>query len=218
MNPVASRDEQLAFANNLRSVADRDIAKIKQDTYNLGTHVPSNLGGLTGSTGLWKRNFVSPKVESMTQGIKAVAQSSALENAMNNYLNQTKQKYNNAYKAYAKRAGSGRGGYGGGGGGGYYTGGGNNADVIKAYLDWLAQQGLDTEEVAAGDANVNANTYNGESPIGSNSGGMAWGAGIGGTLGAIGGIPGIVAGAALGGKIGSYLPEGKVYGQVGGDK
>ena len=144
VNPVTSRDEQLTFANNLRSVANNDIAKIRQDTYNLGTHVPSNLGGLTGSTGLWKRNSVSPKVESMTQGLKAVAQSSALENAMNNYLNQTKQKYQNAYKAYAKRAGSG----GGGGGGGYYTtGDGVNADAIQAYLDWLSKQGLDTQKV-----------------------------------------------------------------------
>ena len=107
VNPVTSRDEQLTFANNLRSVANNDIAKIKADTYNLGTHVPSNLGGLTGSTGLWTRNYVSPKVESMTQGLRAVAQSSALENAMNNYLNQTKQKYQNAYRAAQKRARSG---------------------------------------------------------------------------------------------------------------
>ena len=151
VNPVTSRDEQLTFANNLRSVADNDIAKIKSDTYNLGTHVPSNMGGLTGSTGLWNKNFVSPKVESMTQGLRAVAQSSALENAMNNYLGQKKQQYQNAYKAAAKRAAS-RGGSGGGGG--YYTGGtggGNSGNDLAALLAWMAQNGYDVETENTGD-------------------------------------------------------------------
>lgn len=163
VNPVTSRDEQLAFANNLRSVADNDIAKIKSDTYNLGTHVPSNIGGLTGSTGLWNKNYVSPKVESMTQGLRAVAQSSALENAMNNYLGQKKQQYQNAYKAAAKRAAS----RGGSGGGGYTTGGtggGNSGNDLAALLAWMAQNGYDVETESTGDPTtedtITGNNYN----------------------------------------------------------
>lgn len=163
VNPVTSRDEQLTFANNLRSVADNDIAKIKSDTYNLGTHVPSNIGGLTGSTGLWNKNYVSPKVESMTQGLRAVAQSSALENAMNNYLGQKKQQYQNAYKAAAKRAAS-RGGSGGGGG--YYTGGGTggSGNDIAPIFDWLYQNGYIVDPEKAGDPTtedtITGNNYN----------------------------------------------------------
>ena len=139
VNPLVSRDEQMAFANNLRAVADNDISKIYRDTHALGTDVTPNLGGLNGSTNLWKRNYVSPKVESMTQGLRAVAQSAALEGAMSNYLNQMKQKYNNAYKAAARRSGG-----GGGGGGGYTTGGGGND--IAALLNWLAQEGYTVDE------------------------------------------------------------------------
>ena len=137
VNPLVSRDEQMTFANNLRAVADNDISKIYRDTHALGTDVTPNLGGLNGSTNLWKRNYVSPKVESMTQGLRAVAQSAALEGAMSNYLNQMKQKYNNAYKAAAKRSG-------GGGGGGYGTGGGGSD--IAALLNWLAQEGYTVDE------------------------------------------------------------------------
>lgn len=212
VNPVTSWDEQLTFANNLRSVADNDIAKIKSDTYNLGTHVPSNMGGLTGSTGLWNKSYVSPKVESMTQGLRAVAQSSALENAMNNYLGQKKQQYQNAYKAAAKRAAS-RGGSGGGGG--YYTGGGTDGtgDAIRAYLDWLAQQGFDTTEDPLGtkDGNPESPTteqgINGVVPTG-------WGSNaLGGTIGGIAGagigsmVPGLgpVVGGGIGGALGSWI-------------
>ena len=137
VNPLVSRDEQLAFANNLRAVADKDISKIYRDTHALGTDVTPNLGGLNGATNLWKRNYVSPKVESMTQGLRAVAQSAALEGAMSNYLNQMKQKYNNAYKAAAKRS-SGSGGSG-------YTTGGSDSD-IDALLRWLAQEGYTVDE------------------------------------------------------------------------
>lgn len=210
VNPVTSRDEQLTFANNLRSVANNDIAKIKADTYNLGTHVPSNLGGLTGSTGLWTRNYVSPKVESMTQGLRAVAQSSALENAMNNYLNQTKQKYQNAYRAAAKRARS-----SGSGGGGYYSTGGTGGagNAIQAYLDWLAQQGFDTTEDPSGTGDDNpeppttqqgingtAVTGWGNNTLGGTIGGIA-GAGIGSMIPVLG----PVVGGGLGGALGSWI-------------
>lgn len=204
MNPVTSRDEQLAFIDNLRNTAASDIAKIRNDTYNLGTHIPSNLGGLTGSTGLWRRNFVSPKVESMTQGLRAVAQSSALEGAMNNYLKQQQQRYQNAYRAAAKRARS-------GGGGGGTTG--SNSDAIQAYLDWLAQQGFDTTEDPSGTNNNNPKGATSQQGI-NGTATTGWGSNtLGGTIGGIAGagigsmIPvlGPVVGGGLGGALGSWI-------------
>ena len=207
MNPVTSRDEQLAFIDNLRNTAASDIAKIRNDTYNLGTHIPSNLGGLTGSTGLWRRNFVSPKVESMTQSLRAVAQSSLLEGAMNNYLKQQQQRYQNAYRAAARRSRS------GGGGGGGTTG--SDGDAIQAYLDWLAQQGFDTTEDPSGTSegtpagSTSQQGING-TPVpgfGSNALGGIVGQGIGSALGGIvapwAGPLGLGAGGALGAWIGS---------------
>lgn len=217
VNPVTSRDEQLAFANNLRSVANNNIAKIKNDTYNLGTHVPSNLGGLTGSTGLWNRNFVSPKVESMAQGLRAVAQSSALENAMNNYLNQKKQQYQNAYKAAAKRAAS-RGGSGGGGG--YTTTGGSGGSDLAALLEWMAQNGYDVDTENAGSPNTEDTLTKGDNSISlnavgdaiTNTGGAIPWRGLAGTI--IGGVGGPM-GAALGGVIGNAWDTGVLGNKLG---
>lgn len=212
VNPTTSRDEQLTFANNLRSVANNDIAKIKNDTYNLGTHVPSNLGGLTGSTGLWNRNFASPKVESMVQGLRAVSQSSALENAMNNYLNQKKQQYQNAYKAATKRAAS-----RGGGGGGYTTSGGGGGSDLAALLDWMAKSGYDVETENAGDPTTENTINKGDNSVSlntigdviNNTGGSFPWRGIAGTV--IGGLGGPV-GAAIGGAAGNIWDSGKILG------
>lgn len=206
VNPVTSRDEQLTFANNLRSVANNDIAKIKADTYNLGTHVPSNLGGLTGSTGLWTRNYVSPKVESMTQGLRAVAQSSALENAMNNYLNQTKQKYQNAYRAAAKRARS-------GGGGGSAGGTGGASDYITALMNYIANQANTVDKENVGGPNTEDSLTKGNDSVTLNTIGDA----VGQALGTGGGIPwrgaaGAVAGSLFGGPLGSTI--GGVAGNI----
>lgn len=210
MNPVTSRDDQLAFANNLRSVADRDIAKIKQDTYNLGTHVPSNLGGLTGSEGIWRRSYVSPKVESMTRGLRAVAQSAALEGAMNNYLNQMKQKYNTAYKAAARRRSGGGGGSGGSGG---IVGivGNNGGNDLSGLIEWLTQSGHDVDESNVGNSSTSSGVTKGGNTVdvsfGDNKVGTGIGAAAGSALGTLVfpylGPWGTAAGGALGGWLGS---------------
>lgn len=103
INPTLSRDEQLAFADNLRSVQQNDMAKIARDTHNLGTDVPSNLGGLSGSEGLWRTQYVDPKVNAMISGLQSAAQAQALNDVLNNYQSQMKQRYNEAYRAASKR-------------------------------------------------------------------------------------------------------------------
>lgn len=123
INPAVSRDEQLGFVDKLRNSQNKELDKISRDTYNLGTHIPSNMGGLSGSGGVWAKQYVTPQTNSMLESLKSTAQAQALNDAMTNYQNQLKKRYNDAYKAAAKRRG-------GGGGGGATGGTGDvNGDV-----------------------------------------------------------------------------------------
>lgn len=103
VNPTLSRDEQLAFVDNLRNVQQNDMAKIVQDTHNLGSDLPSNEGGLTGSEGLWNAQYVDPKVNEMVSSLKSAAQAQALNNILTNHQDQWQQRYNEAYRAAEKR-------------------------------------------------------------------------------------------------------------------
>lgn len=125
IEPTVSRDEQLGFIDRLREIEQKDLRKIATDTHNLGTDVPSNLGGLsgigapnslgisgadTGSAGIWRNRYERPQVNALVSDLKATAQATALNTALNNLLNQYKNRYNQA----ARRAGAGGGGGGGG--------------------------------------------------------------------------------------------------------
>lgn len=124
IEPTVSRDEQLGFIDRLREIEQKDLRKIATDTHNLGTDVPSNLGGLsgigapnslgisgadTGSAGIWRNRYERPQVNALVSDLKATAQATALNTALNNLLNQYKNRYNQA----ARRAGAGGGGGGG---------------------------------------------------------------------------------------------------------
>ena len=103
VNPTVSRDEQLAFIDNLRNTHNAEMQKIVQDTHNLGTDVSSNLGGLNGATGMWNQQYVEPRVNAMVSGLQATAQASALSNILSNYESQMKKRYNEAYRNAEKR-------------------------------------------------------------------------------------------------------------------
>ena len=124
IDPTVSRDEQLGFIDRLREIENKDLRKIATDTHNLGTDVPSNLGGLsgtgtpnslgisgadTGSAGIWRNRYERPQVNALVSDLKATAQASALNTALNNMLNQYKNKYNQAARAAAKSGGNGNG-------------------------------------------------------------------------------------------------------------
>lgn len=105
INPQVSLDEQNAFINNLRSTQQARNEEIATDTYNLGTAVPSNLGGLGGSGSYFNARYQTPQTNAVVADLRAAAQAQALNDAMNNELAQAQQRYNNAYKAYQKRHG-----------------------------------------------------------------------------------------------------------------
>lgn len=114
INPQTALDESNAFIENLRNVQQQGTEEIAQDTYNLGTQVPSNLGGLVGSEGYFRSRYQTPQTNAIVSDLRSAAQAQALNEAMNNELAIAKQRYNNAYKAAQKRARSRRGGGGGG--------------------------------------------------------------------------------------------------------
>lgn len=121
MEPTVSRDEQLGFIDRLREVENKDLRKIATDTHNLGSDLPSNLGGLsgigtpnslgvsgadTGSAGIWRNRYERPHVNALVSDLKATAQATALNTALTNMLNQYKNRYNQAARK-ANAAGGG---------------------------------------------------------------------------------------------------------------
>lgn len=106
IKPQVALDESNAFIENLRNTQGQRTAEIAQDTYNLGTAVPSNLGGLGGSGSYFTSRYQTPQTNEIVANLKATAQAQALNDAMNNALAQAKQRYNNAYKAAQRRSGA----------------------------------------------------------------------------------------------------------------
>ena len=104
LNPQVSLDEQNAFIDNLRNMQSTNTAQITQDTRNLGTQVPSNLGGLTGGTSYFTSRYQTPQTNSMVSDLRATAQASALSTLMSNELAKAQKRYNDAYRAAKKRA------------------------------------------------------------------------------------------------------------------
>lgn len=115
VKPDVALNEQNAFIDNLRNTQAQDTAKIRQDTYNLGTAVPSNLGGLGGGSGYFKARYQTPQSNAIVAQLRSAAQSQALSTAMENEIAKAKKLYNDAYRA-AKKRGNNNGGVGGGDG------------------------------------------------------------------------------------------------------
>lgn len=103
INPQVALDESNAFIQKLRDTQSSRNEQIQRDTYNLGTAVPSNLGGLGGSQSYFNARYQTPQTNSLVADLKATAQAQALSDAMNNEIAKAKKRYNDAYKAYAKR-------------------------------------------------------------------------------------------------------------------
>lgn len=106
VNPQVSLDEQNAFIDNLRTAQGARTAEIAKDTYNLGTAVPSNLGGLGGAGSYFTARYQTPQTNVTIGDLRTAAQAQALNDVLNNEIAKAKQRYNNAYKAYQKRKGN----------------------------------------------------------------------------------------------------------------
>lgn len=103
INPQVSLAEQNAFINNLRNNQQDWTDETISVTENLGTKIPSQLGGLTGGSGYFASRYQTPQTNSMVSDLKAAAQSQALSQLMNNEIAKAKKRYSDAYRAAKKR-------------------------------------------------------------------------------------------------------------------
>lgn len=112
LNPQIALDESNAFIDNLRSTQQSDNQKIQMDTYNLGTDISSNLGGLTspvtddgGGAGLsyFTSRYQTPQTESAVANLRSAAQAQALNQVLQNEQDIWKNRYQQAYRNYQKR-------------------------------------------------------------------------------------------------------------------
>lgn len=109
VNPQTALDESNAFIENLRNTQQANNQQIQTDTYNLGTAVPSNLGGLTSPTGdsglsYFTSRYQTPQTNAVVENLRSVAQAQALNQALQNEQEKWKKRYNDAYRNYQKSA------------------------------------------------------------------------------------------------------------------
>ena len=117
LNPQVSLDESNTFIDNLRETQQANNQQIQTDTRNLGTDIPSNLGGLTGADSYFTSRYQVPQTNSAVADLKAAAQATALNEALANEEAMWKKRYQDAYRDYQKRAWNKSNTTGGGGGG-----------------------------------------------------------------------------------------------------
>lgn len=103
INPQVSLAEQNAFINNLRNNQQDWTDETTSVTENLGTKIPSQLGGLTGGNGYFASRYQTPQTNSMVSDLRAAAQSQALSQLMNNEIAKAQKRYSDAYRAAKKR-------------------------------------------------------------------------------------------------------------------
>lgn len=103
VNPQTGLDERLQFIDTLRDVAAQNTAQINQNTYNLGSQVPSNVGGLTGSEGLWKAQYQTPQLNAQVANLRATAQQDAFNQAMQNVSDIESNRLRQAWRGYYAR-------------------------------------------------------------------------------------------------------------------
>lgn len=106
-NPQASLDRSNAFIDNLRATQAQQNQQIAQDTYNLGSALPSAQGGLGTNTpanmGYFTSRLQTPQTTSAVANLRAAAQAAALNQALENEQEIWKKRYQDAYRAYQKR-------------------------------------------------------------------------------------------------------------------
>lgn len=103
INPQIALGESDTFIDNLRQTQQANTQQIAQDTANLGTEVPSNLGGLIGGEGYWTSRYQTPQTNATVANLRAAAQAKALNDVLANEQAIWKNRYQNAYRNYQKR-------------------------------------------------------------------------------------------------------------------
>lgn len=103
LNPQVSLDEGNQFIDKLRDVQRQQNQEITQQTQNLGTSIPSDLGGLTGANSYFTSRYQTPQTNSVAANLRAANQAAALQQVLENEQAIWKNRYQQAYRNYQKR-------------------------------------------------------------------------------------------------------------------
>lgn len=103
VNPSLVPNETNQFIDNLRQTQQANTQQIAQQTHNLGTDVPSSLGGLSGAGTYFTSRYQTPQTNSAVSNLRATAQATALNEALANEKEAWSKRYNDAYRSYQKR-------------------------------------------------------------------------------------------------------------------
>lgn len=108
LNPQIALDEANSFIGNLRDTQQLNNQQIQTQTYNLGSSLPSSLGGLgglgNGSSSYFTSRYQVPQTNAAVSDLRATAQAAALNQALQNEQAKWQKRYNDAYKAQQKSA------------------------------------------------------------------------------------------------------------------
>lgn len=166
INPQVALDESNRFIDNLRSTQQANNEQIQTQTYNLGTEVPSNLGGLVGGESYFSSRYQTPQNISAIQNLRATAQAAALNDVLANEQAIWKKRYQDAYRNYQQRQSARANSYYGGGSG---SGGGSNSDTWNGEVelkttDEVTDDNTDIKNFAEGIINMYNSVNNGTPP------------------------------------------------------
>lgn len=103
VNPQVSLDEQNAFIDNYRNIEAGNNAQITQQTRDLGTQIPSQLGGLVGGGNYFRSRYQTPQTNQTVADLRATAQAAALQTALQNEIAKKQKQYKDAYRAANER-------------------------------------------------------------------------------------------------------------------
>lgn len=116
-DPNVALNESNQFIDNLRNVQNQQNQEIAQQTYNLGTDIESVKGGLgtntTNDLSYFTSRYQVPQTTSVVANLRTAAQAAALNQVLSDEQEMWKNRYQNAYRNYQKRANRGTGGTGG---------------------------------------------------------------------------------------------------------
>lgn len=104
LNPQVALDEGNQFIDNLRSIQGQQNQEIMTDTQRLGTDIPSVQGGLLGPESYFISRYQTPQTNAVVANLRATAQAAALNDVLANEQAIWKEKYQQAYRNYQKRA------------------------------------------------------------------------------------------------------------------
>lgn len=104
LNPNLQVEQADKFIENYRANQQAANQEIAQQTEALGTSVPSNEGGLLGAESYWTSRYQTPQTNSVAQNLRSAAQAAALNKALANEKAMWQKRYQDAYRAYQRRA------------------------------------------------------------------------------------------------------------------